>query len=209
MAFITLSHAFIFIVFFISIYADISAADQTEACDNYATCLEKLEEKQRECREFRRSFRSFDDDLPATNKCSKKRNHELHSQITGLHLRKTEKTRDCVRKFVDDAVITVAADTDRKCRHQFNKLISAINTKPIKKPKNKKGGKKQRKIVAKRDERKCRRERKMLHRKCHKIATCCSLVPKCQKASAALLNQITNLKTTLKENRVQCKTRTS
>ena len=88
---------------------------QTEPCQNYITCLEKLEEKQRECRDDtiqRRQLRATltgededDDDEDEPQKCSKKQNHELHDELTALHLRKTEVIRDCLKKNLEHAVI--------------------------------------------------------------------------------------------------------
>uniref|UniRef100_A0A914Z8S1 Uncharacterized protein n=1 Tax=Panagrolaimus superbus TaxID=310955 RepID=A0A914Z8S1_9BILA len=75
----------------------------TQPCDNYAKCLEQLEEKQRECRESfalrRKALEESDDD----SKCSKKRNHDLHYEITALNLRKTENIRDCIQQNIEDA----------------------------------------------------------------------------------------------------------
>lgn len=75
--------------------------------------MKSLEEKQRECRDSaieRRQLREVveeeDDDNDDESKiiCSKKKNKQLHDELTGLHLRKTEKIRDCVEKNLENAI---------------------------------------------------------------------------------------------------------
>lgn len=86
---------------------------KTQFCDNYAKCLEQLEEKQRECRESfalrRKVLEESDDD----SKCSKKRNHDLHYEITALNLRKTENIRDCIQENLENAEEIKTADAVR------------------------------------------------------------------------------------------------
>jgi len=198
-------------VFIFLLQATAVLSDKTEPCQNYVTCLEKLEEKQRECRDDtiqRRQLRATlngededdDDDEDDPQQCSKKQNRELHDELTGLHLRKTEVIKDCVKKNLEHAVINGTEESNKKCVRTFEKLI---NFKP--KKTKKRGGKKQRKMSQKKADLKCRKERKMLHKKCTKIAACCSLSNSCHQKTNSIINQIVQIKLTLKQNREACK----
>ncbi|KAE9548043.1 hypothetical protein FO519_008744 [Halicephalobus sp. NKZ332] len=89
---------------------------------------------------------------------------------------------------------------ERKCRRSFEKIISF---KPRKT--KKRGGKKQRKMSQKKAELKCRKERKMLHKKCAKISPCCSLYESCHHKTRSIIAKIIEIKTNLKQNREICK----
>lgn len=83
-------------------------------------------------------------------------------------------------------------------------MIKALESKSNKKLRRR-GNKKQRKISQKKAETRCRKERKMLHKKCSKIATCCSTAELCHTKTSSINDQIIELKTNLRENRAQCK----
>uniref|UniRef100_A0AC35FYZ6 Uncharacterized protein n=1 Tax=Panagrolaimus sp. PS1159 TaxID=55785 RepID=A0AC35FYZ6_9BILA len=181
--------------------------DVSQSCDNYAKCLEQLEEKQRECREsfaLRKKAAATIEESDDDSKCSKKRNHDLHYEITGLNLRKTENIRDCIQQNLETAEEIKTFDARKKCQHQFDKLLQTLNTK-LKRSKKPKQGKKQRKLSHRKEETRCKKERKLLHKKCHKIGKCCNLVQKCYDKAAPLLSQINEMKTTLKTSRAQCR----
>uniref|UniRef100_A0AC34QJP8 Uncharacterized protein n=1 Tax=Panagrolaimus sp. JU765 TaxID=591449 RepID=A0AC34QJP8_9BILA len=137
-----------------------------------------------------------------TESCQNYQIHEIHEELTGLHLRKTEQIKDCVKEDLENAVVVGSPESNKKCRRIFEKVIQNIARSN---KKSKKGGKKQRKITQKKLETRCRKDRRTLHKKCSKIGACCSLMEPCREKHASLTEQIIQLKSKLKQHRVQCR----
>ena len=67
-----------------------------------------------------------DDDEDDPQQCSKRQNRELHDELTGLHLRKTEVIKDCVKKNLEHAVINGTEES--VSRFEFREVFNSYHT---------------------------------------------------------------------------------
>uniref|UniRef100_A0A0N5AVI5 DUF630 domain-containing protein n=1 Tax=Syphacia muris TaxID=451379 RepID=A0A0N5AVI5_9BILA len=137
-------------------------------CENYVSCAQRLEEKERECLKVQ-SERYEHQKL--TSNCSK-----LSQRYRNYELRKTEVRLDCVRKTTNNfstlVVSRILFHQERSCRRILRQYMSSV-----------KSSKRQRtdedvKKASKESLKKCRLEAKIWHKHCLQIAKCCPVYSK-------------------------------
>lgn len=63
-------------------------------CEDYVSCMEKLESKQADCIHLEQNSKTR-----ATDSCSRKK-WQIKLELNGLHMRRAELARDCIQKNI-------------------------------------------------------------------------------------------------------------
>ncbi|CAD5215181.1 unnamed protein product [Bursaphelenchus xylophilus] len=171
----------------------------TDYCEDYAVCLERLEAKQRECLKLPVLEREdFSKSSPQAD-CLRKEKRRQQRGLGKLQLRRTEIIGDCISSHLDRAEDIMDPDGVEKCKMASEKM--QILNEVIMNPKTfgKKNLKSKRKhVVIKQSHRVCRRVKKMLSKKCNQLSKCCSISTECEAKADRLSDQISQIRRDLR-----------
>ncbi|CAD5210107.1 unnamed protein product [Bursaphelenchus okinawaensis] len=189
---------------------DLSSSRETDYCEDYNLCLERLEAKQRECLKLPVLEKEDFAKLTPLADCQRKERRKQQRELNKLQLKRTEIISDCVAAHLDRAEDIMDSDVEAKCRSASEKL--QILNEVIMNPKTfgKKSLRTKRKhVVIKQSHRVCRRVKKMLQKKCNQLSRCCSIATECEVKADRFTDQIYQIRRDLrnpKSSQLKCST---